>query len=78
MTNRERTMNILHFRPADRMPAVHFGYWDEVLKEWAEQKKIPAHIAEEPNVDGSKNDRELDKIIGWDFNWFYIHRRNVA
>ncbi|MBE6631319.1 MAG: hypothetical protein E7623_01305 [Ruminococcaceae bacterium] len=70
MTNRERTMNILHFRPADRMPAVHFGYWDEVLKEWAEQKKIPAHIAEEPNVDGSKNDRELDKIIGWDFNWF--------
>ena len=31
MTNRERTMNILHFKDADRMPAVHFGYWGELL-----------------------------------------------
>ena len=37
MTNRERAMNILHFKQADRMPAVHFGYWPELLQEWAEQ-----------------------------------------
>ena len=37
MTNRERAMNLLRFQPVDRMPAVHFGYWSELLTEWAEQ-----------------------------------------
>ena len=46
MTNRERAMNILHYKPADRMPAVHFGYWEELLAEWADQKKIPKELAE--------------------------------
>ena len=68
MTNRERAMNILHYKPADRMPAVHFGYWEELLAEWADQKKIPKELAEH-NYDGSEKDRELDKLIGWDFNW---------
>ena len=34
MTNRERAMNILHYKPVDRLPAVHFGYWKELLEEW--------------------------------------------
>ncbi|MBQ6118829.1 MAG: hypothetical protein IJK98_06320 [Clostridia bacterium] len=68
MTNRERAMNILHYRPADRMPAVHFGYWGELLTEWADQGKIPRELAEN-NWDGSEKDRELDRLIGWDFNW---------
>ena len=67
MTNRERAMNILHFKPADRLPAVHFGYWNELLLEWAEQGKIPAELAHD-NRDSSEKDRELDRIIGWDFN----------
>ncbi len=69
MTNRERAMNILHFRPADRMPAVHFGYWQELLDEWAAQGKIPADLAE-GNFDGSAKEAELDRLIGWDFNWY--------
>ncbi len=68
VTNRERAMNILHYKDADRLPAVHFGYWGELLTEWAEQGKIPAHLAD-GNYDGSAKDRELDKRIGWDFNW---------
>ena len=68
MTNRERAMNILHYKPVDRMPAVHFGYWGELLTEWAEQGKIPKELAE-GNWDSSPKDRELDKLIGWDFNW---------
>ena len=68
MTNRERAMNILHYRPADRMPAVHFGYWGELLTEWADQGKIPRELAEN-NWDGSEKDMELDRLIGWDFNW---------
>ena len=69
MTNRERAMNILHYKSADRMPAVHFGYWNELLWEWAEQGKIPRHIAERW-WDGSPAERELDELIGWDFNWY--------
>mgnify|MGYP003311936207 CR=1 FL=1 len=46
MTNRERAMNILHYKSVDRLPAVHFGYWGELLKEWAEQGKIPKELAE--------------------------------
>ncbi|HHU84531.1 MAG TPA: hypothetical protein GXZ23_05115 [Clostridiales bacterium] len=76
MTNRERTMNILHFKDADRMPAVHFGYWGELLVEWAEQGKIPHHLAER-NYDGSDKDRELDKLIGWDFNWSRTAGANI-
>lgn len=68
MTNRERAMNILHYEYADRLPAVHFGYWGELLQEWAQQGKIPAELAEN-NRDGSEKDRILDKLIGWDFNW---------
>ncbi len=69
MTNRERAMNILHYRPVDRLPAVHFGYWPELLTEWAEQGKIPADLAV-GNYDGSEKDAALDKLIGWDFNWY--------
>ena len=68
MTNRERALNILHYKAADRMPAVHFGYWGELLTEWADQGKIPRELAE-GNWDGSPKDRELDRLIGWDFNW---------
>ncbi len=68
MTNRERAMNILHYKAADRLPAVHFGYWSELLTEWAGQKKIPKELAE-GNHDSSEKDKALDEIIGWDFNW---------
>ena len=69
MTNRERAMNILHYKPADRLPAVHFGYWQELLDEWAAEGKIPKDLAE-GNYDGSEKEAELDRLIGWDFNWY--------
>ena len=69
MTTRERCMNILHFKSADRMPAVHFGYWAELLTEWAEQGHISAEMAKGARNDSSPAQRELDKIIGWDCNW---------
>ena len=69
MTNRERAMNLLHFKPADRLPAVHFGYWNELLAEWAEQGKISKELADNWG-DGNEADAEIDKLIGWDFNWF--------
>ena len=69
VTNRERCMNILHYKDADRMPAVHFGYWEELLVEWAEQGHISLELAKAARGDGSVGQRELDKILGWDCNW---------
>ena len=77
MTNRERAMNILHYKPADRLPAVHFGYWEELLEEWVEQGKIPKDILEEHH-DGSASDRRLDKLIGWNFNWFSVTGADIG
>ncbi len=71
MTNRERTYNILHFKAADRMPAVHFGYWPELLAEWAEQGYISGTILD-GYCDGGPKDNELDRIIGWDYNWQHV------
>lgn len=68
MTNKERAMNILHYKDVDRMPAVHFGYWNELLEEWEQQGKIPQGTSERWG-DSNQVDRELDKLIGWDFNW---------
>ena len=70
MNTRQRCMNILHYKSVDRMPAVHFGYWDELLEEWAQQGHIPKEMALTARADGSPGQRELDKIIGWDCNWF--------
>lgn len=68
MTNLERAMNILHYKPVDRMPAIHFGYWPELLTEWADQGKIPRELSEGWH-DSNEKDAALDSIIGWDFNW---------
>ncbi len=71
MTNKERALNILRYKPVDRLPAVHFGYWGELLHEWAAQGKIPLELARNWG-DGNDYDKELDKIIGWDFNWQHM------
>ena len=69
MTNRERAYNILHYKKIDRMPAVHFGYWVELLDEWIEQGHLPKDI-KIGYADGNEKDKEIDRIIGWDFNWY--------
>jgi len=70
MTNRERAMNILHGKAFDRFPAVHFGYWRELLSEWAEQGHIPKGLVNLYD-DGNEADREIDRLVGWDFNWYH-------
>ena len=64
MNTRERCMNVLHYKSVDRLPAVHFGYWKELLQEWAEQGHISAELAAGAKSDGSLAQRELDKILG--------------
>ena len=75
MTNRERFMNLLLYKPIDRLPAVHFGYWDDLLFEWAEQGKISKELAV-GNLFGKEQKEEakiLNEMLGWDFGFCDQH-----
>lgn len=61
MTNRERVNAILHYRPYDKMPVVHFGFWSETREKWAEEGHV---TREEARHDGSTAER-----LGFDFEW---------
>lgn len=65
---KKRALEILRYKKTDRLPAVHFGYWAELLTEWAEQGHISKELAA-GTWDGSEKEKELDKILGWDHNW---------
>ena len=76
MDNKTRALNILNYKPVDRMPAVHFGYWKELLQEWVAQGHLkPEEI--EGVGDGNAADYRLNEKLGWDFNW-HTTRRGAA
>jgi hypothetical protein len=68
MNNRERVDAILHYRDYDRMPVVHFGYWNETLDKWAGAGHITAEQARAWS-DGNPTDAAIAAKLGFDFNW---------
>jgi len=68
MTNRERAMAALTYKPYDRLPIAHFGYWNETLEKWAEEGHIDQDEAEYWG-DGNDYDRSIGEKLGFDFNW---------
>lgn len=68
MNHRERTRAILHYEDYDRLPLVHFGYWDETLDKWADEGHITAEQAMNWS-DGNPTDHAIAKKLGFDFNW---------
>ena len=77
MLNRDRVMNILHYRPVDRMPAVHFGYWDELLDEWVAQGKLDKDLVEGYKARIPECLVRLDEVFGWDFEWPNCYKTNT-
>ena len=75
MTNRERINAILHYKPYDRMPAVHFGYWNETLDKWAEEGHITKEEAKTWG-DGNPSDVSIGEKLGFDCNWFSVFHAN--
>jgi len=68
MNNRERVRAILHYEDYDRMPVVHFGYWNETLDKWAAEGHITEAQARTWG-DGNPTDAEIAAKLGFDFNW---------
>jgi uroporphyrinogen decarboxylase len=75
MTTRENALAVLQNKPYERLPLVHFGYWNETVIKWAEQGHIPMDLARQWG-DGNHADDEIAKIIGFDFNWHCMQGNN--
>jgi hypothetical protein len=71
MNHRERAMAVLNYQPYDRLPLVHFGYWDQTLVKWARQGHITMQQALDWQ-DGNYIDFEIGDKLGFDFNWYSV------
>ena len=68
MNNRTRALAILNYQPYDRLPIVHFGYWQELLARWATE----GHLTQEEAAnwaDGNLIDQAISHHLGFDFDW---------
>jgi len=73
MNNRERVKAILNYEDYDRMPVVHFGYWEETLQKWCDEGHLkPEEI--EGVSDGNEKEKAISDKLGFDFNWFTVFR----
>jgi len=68
MNTRERVLNILRYQPVDRLPAIWFGSWNELLVEWAEQGHLSMELARAWG-DGNDADKEIMARLGFEYNW---------
>ncbi len=77
MNNRDRAIAILRYQNYDRLPVVHFGFWDETLLKWAEEGHITAQEAHEW-ADGNPTDAAITHRLGFDFNWYSCFHPNTG
>ncbi len=68
MNDRERALAVLNYEPYDRMPLVHFGYWDETLAKWAAEGHIQKSLAR-GWYHNNWLDHDLNRRLGFDFGW---------
>ena len=75
MTHRERFHAVLHGLPYDRMPCCAYGYWPETIDRWEAEGHLPVGTAEKYREirahrlpDDSLLEREIDELLGFDFN----------
>ncbi|MGQ9555606.1 MAG: uroporphyrinogen decarboxylase family protein [Anaerolineae bacterium] len=69
MNDRQRVMAVLNYEPYDRLPVVHFGFWDETLRKWAAE----GHLTEEEARtwgDGNPTDAIISRRLGFDCNYY--------
>jgi hypothetical protein len=71
MNNRGRVRAILNYESYDRMPVVHFGYWEEVLQKWVDEGHLKKDEIDGV-VDGNEKEIAISKKLGFDFNWMTV------
>jgi hypothetical protein len=68
MNNRERILAVLNYQTYDRLPVVHFGFWNETLDKWANEGHISRDEADKW-YDGTPEDKSIGDKLGFDSNW---------
>lgn len=69
MNPRQNALAILDYRPYERLPLVHFGFWNETLEKWAAEGHVTAEEARGWG-DGNACEASIAAKLGFDFNWF--------
>lgn len=69
MTNRERTLAALRYQDYDRLPVLHFGFWNETLMRWADEGHI-THEEARGWGDGNQIDVSISGKLGFDCNYY--------
>jgi hypothetical protein len=62
MNDRENAMAILHYQEYDRLPIVHFAFWEETALKWANEDHI--------SIEEARNHNMVAQKLGFDFDWF--------
>jgi uroporphyrinogen decarboxylase len=62
-------MAVLHYQDYDRLPIVHFGFWNETLEKWAHEGHLEVEVARTWG-DGNPTDSIVTEELGFDFNWY--------
>lgn len=68
MNYRERFSAIMHYKSYDRIPVIHFGFWDETLWKWHEE----GHLTKEEALhwaDNNEHDLSVTRKLGFDSTW---------
>ncbi|NIA21105.1 MAG: hypothetical protein GWP05_03835 [Anaerolineaceae bacterium] len=76
MNHRQRAMAVLHYEPYDRLPIVHFGYWNETLQKWRQEGHLSADEAENWQ-DGNPICAAISERLGFDFDWSSTFHSNM-
>lgn len=66
-------MAVLNYQDYDRLPVVHFGFWEETLEKW----HVEGHLTKEEIegvADGNEKEKRIASKLGFDFNWFNVFR----
>jgi hypothetical protein len=77
MNNRVEALNVLYYRPYERLPIVHFGFWNETMDKWAEEGHISVEEAKSWG-DGNAADTSIGQKLGFDFNWYSCFHFNAS
>ena len=75
MNNRDRVRAILHYQQYDRIPIIHFGYWEETLERWHHEGHLTSQEIQDVE-DGNEKEHSISERLGFDFNWFNVVRDN--
>lgn len=75
-TNRECISAMLHYEDFDRVPVMHFGFWDETLEKWVKEGHLTQEEVQKATsygsnqADGNEYELAIARKLGFDDNIF--------